>query len=236
MHPSAIKHATRFVKKYLDPFDNLVIIDVGSFNVNGCLKPLFTFNGATCSYCGNVKPGDGITNLTCGAWNCYSQKSMEYHHIHDGENCIPIELDQRLIGKNWKYLGLEIKESCEPYGPILDENYKRYNVDIILESPHSYPFQDNEVDVVLSTSCFEHDPAFWLTFKEMVRVTKNNGLIYLNVPSSGPYHGYPIDCWRFLKDSYLALSMFCPEAQLVNSYIDPTGSWQDNIGIFRIQK
>ena len=74
----------------------------------------------------------------------------------------------------------------------------------------------------------------------MVRVTKNDGFIYLNVPSNGPYHGFPDDCWRFQADSYKALAQWNPQAILLESYIDQDvashGGWADNVGIFKVKK
>jgi len=79
-------------------------------------------------------------------------------------------------------------------------------VDIVLDDPYSFPFADNEVDVVVSSSCFEHSEFFWLTFVEAIRILKPGGLFYLNAPSNGPVHGYPVDCWRFYPDSGRALA------------------------------
>jgi predicted SAM-dependent methyltransferase len=39
-------------------------------------------------------------------------------------------------------------------------------VDIVISSSSELPFQNGEFDVVLASSVFEHDPAFWLTFGE----------------------------------------------------------------------
>ena len=36
-----------------------------------------------------------------------------------------------------------------------------------------------------------------MTFLEMSRVVKPNGIIYINAPSTGPAHYYPGDNWRF---------------------------------------
>jgi hypothetical protein len=38
-----------------------------------------------------------------------------------------------------------------------------------------------------------------------MRVLKPEGLFYLNVPSNGAFHRYPVDCWRFYPDSGRAL-------------------------------
>lgn len=80
------------------------------------------------------------------------------------------------------------------------------NVDIILEDPYKFKkIKDNIYDVVISTSVFEHVEFFWLTYLEILRILKPNGLFYLNVPSNGDFHRWPSDCWRFYPDSGNAL-------------------------------
>jgi len=82
---------------------------------------------------------------------------------------------------------------------------KAKGVDIVITDPYSLPFNNETVDVVVSSSCFEHSEFFWLVFNEMLRILKPSGLIYMNVPSNGAYHRYPVDCWRFYPDSGVAL-------------------------------
>jgi ubiquinone/menaquinone biosynthesis C-methylase UbiE len=79
-------------------------------------------------------------------------------------------------------------------------------VDIVLKDPHVFPFETQSFDALISTSAFEHDSMFWLTFLEMVRVTRKGGAIYINVPSNATYHRYARDCWRFYPDAALALT------------------------------
>lgn len=43
-------------------------------------------------------------------------------------------------------------------------------VDVVLSDPYVYPFPDGHFDMIVSTSCFEHDPLFWITFLECARV------------------------------------------------------------------
>lgn len=80
------------------------------------------------------------------------------------------------------------------------------SVDIVVKPYEKLPFNDGSIDLIVSTSCFEHDPCFWMTFKEMTRIIKLNGYIYLNAPTSGPYHTYPGDNWRFYSDCGQALA------------------------------
>jgi SAM-dependent methyltransferase len=80
------------------------------------------------------------------------------------------------------------------------------SVDIVVKPGEPLPFDNGSIDIIVSTSCFEHDPCFWLTFKEMARITKLGGYIYVNAPSNGTYHTFPGDNWRFYSDAGQALA------------------------------
>lgn len=94
------------------------------------------------------------------------------------------------------------------------------SVDIVVKPGNKLPFDNGSVDLIVSTSCFEHDPCFWLTFKEMNRITKIDGYIYVNAPTSGPYHCYPGDNWRFYSDAGQALA-FWSGVQLGTEEVHP---------------
>jgi len=78
-------------------------------------------------------------------------------------------------------------------------------VDVVLDDPYRLPFDDASIDAVVTSSCLEHSELFWLAFLEMLRILKPDGLLYLNVPSNGAFHRFPVDCWRFYPDSGAAL-------------------------------
>jgi len=97
-------------------------------------------------------------------------------------------------------------------------------VDVILEDPYKFPFEDNTFDVLVTSSCFEHSEMFWVSFLESMRVLKPNGVMYCNAPSSNmPYHKFPVDCWRFFPDSGKALEKWGNHSgynvKLLESYI-----------------
>jgi cephalosporin hydroxylase len=175
MHYSAYVNAQKFYEKYCyENIQNKKILDVGSYDVNGTMKPIF---------------------------------------------------------EQGQYIGLDMEK-----GP---------NVDIVGKS-HEIPFIDNFFDIVISSSCFEHDDMFWVSFKEMCRVLKPGGYMYIQAPQNGPYHGWPGDNWRFYADSWRALEKWGKslgyEVELVESYIDektPSPEyegnriWNDSIGIYR---
>lgn len=111
-------------------------------------------------------------------------------------------------------------------------------VDIVLDDPYQLPFESGSVDVVLCSSCFEHSEMFWLSFLEILRILKPHGLFYLNVPSNGSFHRYPVDCWRFYPDAGNALVNWAKrnkmDAALLESYLSEQNGdvWNDFVAIF----
>ena len=166
MHISAFRNAMQFYDEFCKKINKtLKVVDFGSYDVNGCLKPIF---------------------------------------------------------KDHEYIGIDMAA-----GP---------NVDVVCSNDNT-PFENNSIDVIVSSSSFEHDDCFWMTFLEMCRILKPGGLIYINAPSSGPYHGYPGDNWRFYADSWKSLSKWAIKnnynIELLKSYIDKTEIWHDSVGIFK---
>ncbi|OGT07233.1 MAG: hypothetical protein A2143_11680 [Gallionellales bacterium RBG_16_57_15] len=69
---------------------------------------------------------------------------------------------------------------------------------------------------------------FWVLFIEILRVLKPAGLLYLNVPSNGPFHRYPVDCWRFYPDSGVALVNWAKRCNLNPALLESYTSFQKN--------
>ncbi len=100
-------------------------------------------------------------------------------------------------------------------------------VDVVLSDPYSLPFEDDSIDVVLSSSCFEHSELFWLVFLEILRILTPRGLFYLNAPSNGDFHRYPVDCWRFYPDSGNALVAWARRNGMHPALLESFTSHQD---------
>lgn len=96
-------------------------------------------------------------------------------------------LKKLILSFNHYYIGVDLKK-----GP---------GVDIVLNDPYKFPIESNEFDAVICSSVFEHTDFFWLTLIEMARILKPNGLIYINAPSNGYFHQFPIDSYRFYPDA-----------------------------------
>lgn len=59
-----------------------------------------------------------------------------------------------------------------------------WGVDVVCQG-QDYSAPDNTFDVVCSGECFEHNP-YWLeTFKNMIRLTKSGGLIFFTCATTG---------------------------------------------------
>jgi len=130
-----------------------------------------------------------------------------------------------------------LKELCPPEFEYIGVDFQEADgVDIVLNDPYELPFESESIDIVVSSSCFEHSEMFWLSFLEILRVLKPNGLFYLNVPSAGSFHRYPVDCWRFYPDSGEALSKWGRRngfrCVVLESYTQEGGDWNDFVSVF----
>lgn len=171
MHISAYQNCQAFYDKYITPLlqewpnKTLDVVDIGSFDVNGTLKPVF--------------------------------------HGH-------------------RYTGVDMSA-----GP---------NVDIVCMN-QAIPLEDGSTDIVVSSSCLEHDECFWESFVEMCRLVKPGGYVYINAPSAGFYHACPQDCWRFYPDSWKALEKWARRrgyaVNLLEAYTDSSCIWKNSVGIFQ---
>lgn len=83
------------------------------------------------------------------------------------------------------------------------------NVDVVPDSPYRWrELAEDAFDVVVSGQALEHVEFFWLVVAEMVRVTRQGGLICIVVPRGFDEHRYPVDCYRFLADGMVAIARY----------------------------
>lgn len=112
-------------------------------------------------------------------------------------------------------------------------------VDIVVTAGAPLPLDDESADIVLTSSAFEHDQQFWMTMLEMCRILRPGGVLYVNAPSNGEVHLYPIDAWRFYPDAGLALARWSrangQPVRLLESFVAKPGpsGWADNIAVFQ---
>jgi SAM-dependent methyltransferase len=121
--------------------------------------------------------------------------------------------------ESWKYVGIDVIHG--------------QNVDIVLNNPYEWKeIEDNFFDVIISGQAFEHIEFPWLTIKEVERVLKPNGLFCLIVPSKGPEHKAPYDCWRFYPDGIKALAKWV-NLNVVEVFSEKNGIWGDTFAVLQ---
>lgn len=77
-------------------------------------------------------------------------------------------------------------------------------VDWVMSSPYDLPL--TKFDFIVCTSVLEHVEFPWLLFERMIATLKPNGILYINAPTNGPVHRFPIDGWRFYPDAAESLA------------------------------
>lgn len=112
-HPQQLNFIKDVKEKFNSKFLNSKILEIGSLNINGSVRPFF-------------------------------------------ENC--------------EYIGIDLGK-----GP---------GVDVVCEG-QNYNEADNTFDVTISCECFEHNP-YWLeTFKNMIRLCKPGGIVIFSCATTG---------------------------------------------------
>lgn len=73
---------------------------------------------------------------------------------------------------------------------------------------HQIPLKNESVDAIICSSVLEHVKNPIIAMKEMHRILKNGGKLFVYIPSIYPYHarkGHYSDYWRFFDDTIQVL-------------------------------
>lgn len=127
-----------------------------------------------------------------------------------------------------------------------------YSPDIVGDI-HAIPLEEASVDAVICRSVLEHVQNPALAMKELYRILKPGGVLFLQVPSTYPYHArqgfgaYP-DYWRFFADTlefmgrpftstklvkhggwFMAMSFFLPGQAKLRGFLTVTATFFDKL-------
>ncbi|MEQ1500198.1 MAG: class I SAM-dependent methyltransferase [Parcubacteria group bacterium] len=130
-------------------------------------------------------------------------------------------------------------------------DYDRSTSPDIVGDIHNIPLQNDTVDAIICNCVLEHVENPILAVKEMYRVLKPGGKVFVHVPSIYPYHarkGHYPDYWRFFDDTievlfkefkvvemqkrggyFKALMFFLPLQHKLRFVIDPLSEFLDNL-------
>lgn len=67
----------------------------------------------------------------------------------------------------------------------------------IIADIHNIPLKGESTDCIFCTGTLEHVEYPEVVLKEIVRVLKKDGIVYIDVPFMQCYHPDPVDYWRF---------------------------------------
>ena len=170
-----------------------------------------------------------------------------------------IEEKMRLIASERSVLdmggGERFQKWLAPYRGLFAKcDYKTMDYDPktspdVVGDIHAIPIKDMSIDAIICHSVLEHVENPILAAKEMHRILKTGGKLFLHVPSIYPYHarkGFYPDYWRFFDDTlrnilkdftkveivkrggyFKALFFFVPFQHKLRPIIDPLAAFLD---------
>jgi len=166
-----------------------------------------------------------------------------------------------LIAKSGQILdlggGKRFQKWLAPYKPLFNESdYKTFDYDAstgadIVGDIHDIPLSDDSFDSVICSSVLEHVKDPRKAVKEIHRILKPGGAVFVMVPSTYPYHARPghyPDYWRFFEDTlkdifsefseieivkrggyFTAMSFFFPYQQKFRWFLNPVSKFLDRV-------
>ena len=171
MHKSSYLKMQYFKETYLNPNEELKILDIGSFDKDGNYNYGLILNEKKWTYHGlDLKQGNNIDIVVENAYDWEDEIEDETYDMTE-----IFKMKSNLVEENKNEL---IKKLNETY------------------------------DLVISGQAFEHIEFFWLTLEQVKRVLKPGGLFFLIVPSTGPVHKNPYDCYRFNENAMKAMAKY----------------------------
>ncbi|HRJ07174.1 MAG TPA: class I SAM-dependent methyltransferase [Prosthecobacter sp.] len=155
----------------------------------------------------------------------HERMQVERWHVHDfiRREALP------LMKPGMKVLDAGSGKLPEQYlrGEILDTGATLHTCDLNFGPGVDYeadvsamPFDDGCYDIVLNTQVLEHVKDPGRVCKELARVLKPGGLLFLTTPQSSPLHNLP---WNFFNFTNLGLGLLMDAAGLERVKVQPQG-------------
>ena len=90
---------------------------------------------------------------------------------------------KRYIRENVKYTGLEVEETSK--------YFRNENKDLVFYDGKKFPFDSSSFENIICFEVLEHTFDYEELLKEMNRVLKAEGVLYLSVPFAAKFHQIP---------------------------------------------
>lgn len=112
----------------------------------------------------------------------------------------------KLIEENGAKNILDLGCGMKPYESLFPLLEKYVGFDVSKDSKADFfgvnwnlPFKDDEFDALISTQVLEHTAKVAETVREIRRVVKSGGYVFISVPLTFPEHEIPYDYYRFTR-------------------------------------
>jgi SAM-dependent methyltransferase len=129
--------------------------------------------------------------------------------MHDASKIVMTEMMGAWPEKTAKVLDVGSLDINGTYRPLIEGLHFEYtgldlqpgkNVDLVANSPYSFPVENDAYDIVISGSTMEHVELPWVWLPELVRVLRPGGMLAIVTHWHMRLHRYPKDYWRFMPD------------------------------------
>jgi SAM-dependent methyltransferase len=175
------------------------------------------------------------TRLFSSLWNSLLPKSLlkhidiEEYKVTEFVNSIPacnaslklldigagdLRFKRIMEAKGYTYLSLEIVETTLEQGVLTSYDF--------ISDEKSFPVPDSFADCIICIQVLEHVTNPFDFFKEISRIAKSGGTIFLTTNFLFPVHYSPRDGFRFTPDSILNL---CNDSNLLLDSIETRGGY-----------
>lgn len=155
--------------------------------------------------------------------------------------CYPLPSEPRILD----LAGLEYDDTLRKMAPkgshyVSADRAYGPSVQVVIEDSARFPFYEKDFHAVLWVNRLEHDPAFWESFLEILRILKQGGLLFLSACTNGYYSRSPLDNWRLYPDAPKSMETWARsrgvDVTLVESFImqqQGDEPWNELIAVFQ---
>lgn len=157
------------------------------------------------SLAGLLQWRDNPTRLSNGGYNCLPDELAEMAGVVPTDSISKhdyIDSVKDMIEANEDKIFLDAGAGFRPvyYGNVVNLEIVPYATTDVLAVLERMPFKDNSFDYVISNAVLEHVRDPFSAAREMTRVLKPGGEMFVHVPFLQPYHGYPHHYYNMTKD------------------------------------
>ncbi len=117
-----------------------------------------------------------------------------------------------------RYIGLDLEQAVDPA-------YSRILPDITWNGTR-IPLEDASIDCAMATEVLEHCPDPAMVLKEIWRVLRPGGVLFLTVPFLWPLHDVPYDEYRYTP---FAMDRLLKDAGFTQVRSEPMGGWDASL-------